>query len=194
MTDVLDGKDCIKGELVGFNKINVLKNCYYGDEPSDPATGLLWRSSADEILRQWDGAAWQIIPFYEVDDWEPGITFGGNSNLLTYDTRGGRYVKLGDWVTLTGWIFLSNKGDSGGVARITDLPFTCKDSAFNFACPSLRLENISFANQHTSFVQRNTKTIELQEVTEGGVLTALEDTDFEDNSTIIISVTYEIEI
>lgn len=194
MPDLSDGADAVKGTRLSFLELNLIKNAYYGPEPANPVTGLIWRSNVDEILRQWDGAAWQIIPFYSVDVWTPEITFGGAAVGVTYGgTNAGRYVRIGNWVTITGRLVLTSKGASNGDALITNLPFTCKNENGSLVSPSLQLETITFANQWSAYININTKTIVLNELTEGGVLTALTDANFDNASEIIIGGTYEIE-
>lgn len=55
--------------------------------------------------------------------WTPGISFGGGTTGITYGSQFGSYIKFGRSVTLFFDFQLSNKGSSGGAARITGLPF-----------------------------------------------------------------------
>ena len=194
MPDILTGANAISGSRLSFEEANIIKNCYYGAEPANPVTGLLWRSNVDEVLRQYNGAAWDIIPFHSVGTWTPAITFGGAAVGVAYGgTNAGRYVKLGDWVSITGRLVLTSKGSSNGDALITALPFTCKNDNGSYAAASVGLFNITFADQWTAYVNINTKTILLNEVTAaGGVLTALTDANFAANSEIVIQATYEV--
>ncbi len=196
MPNYKTGGDLISGDRFGDDEGNAVKNHFYGAVfPTNAVAGVLFVYSVDDRVYVYDGAAWILQSPNIVGAWTPTITFGGAAVDVTYDAdTGGRYVRLGDWVTLSGWLFLSNKGSSNGDAKVEGLPFTCRNLPANFACPSLRLENISFANQHTSFILSNTKHIWLQEVTEAGNLTQLTDANFANNSTIIISVSYEIEV
>lgn len=196
MPDVLDGLDCIRGELIGKGKINVLKNCYYGPEPSDPATGLLWRSNVDELLRQWNGATWDMIGPDVSVNWTPTISFGGAAVGVTYNAALtlGRYSLKGNWLFFSGRLTLTDKGSSNGNVLIESLPYTVKNyEGATSACPFFA-NKVSFANQIQAFVTPNTNEINIYEVTEGGVLTSITDAEFEDDSDIIFSGMYEIEV
>ena len=60
---------------------------------------------------------------YEEGTFTPDLKFGGNAVSLTYDSRGGRYTKIGRCVTVSFYFVLSNKGSSSGVATVS-LPFS----------------------------------------------------------------------
>jgi hypothetical protein len=62
-----------------------------------------------------------VIP--EDGTWTPDLKFGGASTGITYDSRGGRYTKLGRLVVVWGIIFLTSKGSAAGAATIAGLPF-----------------------------------------------------------------------
>ncbi len=196
MGDVLTGADCIRGELIGLGKINVLKNHYYGtDAPVDAVAGMLWVDSDDDRVYRYDGAAWVVLGPDIVGTWTPAISFGlADVGVVYGGTNGGRYVRFGNWVSITGWMVLTDKGSSNGNARIEDLPFTCKNDDASYSPATVRLENISFADQWTAWVVKNADALDLFEVTNGGVLSALTDANFANNSTVMISATYEIEV
>jgi len=61
---------------------------------------------------------------YEEGTWTPGISFGGGTTGITYGaSNGGNYVKIGRLVFVSGYLQLSNKGSSTGLAALTGLPF-----------------------------------------------------------------------
>ena len=127
---------------------------------------------------------------YEEGEWTPTITFGGESVGITYFLQAGLYTKIGRKVTITGWVRLSAKGTSTGAALIGGLPFTCKNADGAYSAPSLNFSGISFANVFQGYITKNATTITLQEITEAGVMTALDNTNFSDNSYILLSATY----
>ncbi len=196
MPDVLDGLDCIRGELIGKNKINVLKNCYYGPEPSNPATGLLWRSNVDEILRQWNGASWDFIGPSVDANWTPTITFGGAAVGVTYNaaTTLGRVSLKGNWCFFSGRISLTSKGSSVGNVLIESLPYTVKNYEGAHSATSFFASKVSYTGQLQTFVTPNTNEINIYEITEGGVLTAITNVEFANDSDLIFSGMYEIEV
>lgn len=194
MGDIFTGADAIESKL-SYQEINKIKNCYRGAAaPVDAVAGVLWQDSATNALYQYDGAAWKLISPL-IGTWTPAISFGLAAVGVVYGgSNGGRYVRFGDWVSITGWLVLTDKGSSNGNARIEDLPFTCKNSDSSYSPATVRLVTISFADQWTAWVVKNADAIDLMEVTNAGVLTSLTDANFANTSNIMISATYEIEV
>jgi hypothetical protein len=61
---------------------------------------------------------------YEEGTWTPTLVFGSASTGIVYDSRGGRYTKIGNYVFATGYVHLTDKGSSTGDATFTGLPFS----------------------------------------------------------------------
>jgi hypothetical protein len=137
-----------------------------------------------------DNAGSKYLDDYEVGTWTMGVTFGGESTGVTYNFNSGTYTKIGRQVTVNGLVQLSNKGSSTGGVRITGLPFNVANTNGNYSQSSLRVKNISFLNAYQGYAEINTTTIVLEQVTNLGVVTAITDTDFVNNSEMIISLTY----
>jgi hypothetical protein len=137
-----------------------------------------------------DTAAANALDDYEEGTWTMGLAFGGASVGVTYVDNTGAYTKIGRQVTVTGYLALSSKGSSTGSAFLTGLPFTISNSNSAYSISSLRFTTVTFANQFQAQGVINTTTIEFSEITEAGVLTALTDADFANNSTLIVSFTY----
>ena len=150
-----------------------------------------------DTLKTWIGTAGGDLELGppNVGVWTPAISFGLAAVGVVYGgSNGGRYSRFGDWVSITGWMVLTDKGSSVGNARIEDLPFTCKNSDSSYSPATVRLENVSFADQWTAWVVKNAAAIDLFEVNNAGVLSALTNANFANNSTVMMSATYEIEV
>ena len=65
----------------------------------------------------------QPVPGYQQGTWTPALKFGSNDAGLTYASRGGWYTRVGNLVTLCGFIILSAKGTSTGTVTIEDVPY-----------------------------------------------------------------------
>lgn len=137
-----------------------------------------------------DTAAANALDDYEEGTWAMGITFGGASTGVTYGANSGTYTRIGRQVTVNGYLLLSNKGTATGNARLTGLPYTIGGANGNLAAASLYFENISFANQFMGFAIAGQTNCALYEITEAGVYTVLNETNFTNNSAIIVSLTY----
>ena len=127
---------------------------------------------------------------YEENSWTPVLKFGGNSVGMTYGTQAGLYTKIGRQVTVTGYISLQAKGSSVGNATITGLPFTSKDDNGAYAFVGLRMTVITYEGSFQGRISKNSTSIDLNELTEAGVNTTLDNNNFSDSSSIILSATY----
>jgi hypothetical protein len=127
---------------------------------------------------------------YEEGDWTIGLNFGGASVGMTSSSTAGKYTKIGRQVTVTGALILTNKGTSVGDAQITGLPFTIGSGNGFYQAASFRNGNITFADQFVGYGAIGNTTIDLNEMTNGGVLTTIDNTNFANNSTMLFSLTY----
>ena len=146
--------------------------------------------SSTGILFGTDTAAANLLDDYEEGTWTMGVSFGGASVGVTTSANTGTYTKIGRKVTVNGYLLLSSKGSSTGVAKITGLPFTIPNSATNYSAASLFFINISFTNQFQSFGEISTTGFVLEQITLLGATSAINDTNFANNSGIILSFTY----
>ena len=137
-----------------------------------------------------DTAAANALDDYEEGTWTPGVAFGGGSTGVVYSLNTGTYTKIGRQVTVNGYIVLTSKGSSTGSAQITGLPFTIPSNNANYSAPSFRFSNITFSGQFVGYGDINTTNIDLNQVTLLGALTAITDTNFANNSNIIVTLTY----
>jgi hypothetical protein len=137
-----------------------------------------------------DTSASNALDDYEEGTWTMGVSFGGGTTGITYSANTGAYTKIGRQVTVSGYLGLTSKGSSTGDAKVTGLPFTIANNDANYASPALRINGITFTNQFQGIAAINTTTLNLEEITILGVVTALTDADFANNSNIIVSLTY----
>jgi hypothetical protein len=137
-----------------------------------------------------DTAAANALDDYEEGTWTIGVSFGLASVGVTTSFNTGTYTKIGRQVTVNGRLTLTSKGSSTGAARITGLPFTIPNSAAYYSAPSLLFVNISFVNQYSGIAEIGSTRIEFYETTILGVLSAITDADFANNSEVILSMTY----
>ena len=137
-----------------------------------------------------DTAAANALDDYEEGTWTMGVSFGGASVGVTYAANTGSYTKIGRQVTVNGYLQLSSKGSSTGGATITGLPFTVKPTDSFYSSVSIWMNVITFANQVQAYAEPNTTLIFLQEITEFGSVTSLNDADFANGSNLMISLTY----
>ena len=127
---------------------------------------------------------------YEEGTWTMGVAFSGASVGVTYSNNTGTYVKIGRQVTVNGYISLTSKGSSTGSARITGLPFAIPNLNQNYSAVSLWFENVTYLGQAQGYGQINSTDIYLNQITELGILSNITNTNFANNSALVISLTY----
>jgi phage/plasmid primase-like uncharacterized protein len=124
---------------------------------------------------------------YEEQDVTPALKFGGNTTGIAYSaTRGGKGRKIGSRAEVSGYFLLTSKGTATGAATIDGLPWASADRS----AVTLYMENVTFANQFQGFLGASGTSVDLFELTEAGVNTALADTDFANDSFVMFSVSY----
>lgn len=60
--------------------------------------------------------------------WTPGLSFGGLSTGITYSSRAGQWLRIGNTVYINGYFAITNKGSESGPAAITGLPIPSSSS------------------------------------------------------------------
>ena len=66
----------------------------------------------------------ETLDHCEKGTWTPDVKFSNNlSSNVAYTSRTGKYVRIGDMVTASGFVNLSNLNSDTGNARIYGLPF-----------------------------------------------------------------------
>ena len=135
-----------------------------------------------------DTAAANALDDYEEGTWTAGFAFGGNAVSMTYDANSGWYTKTGNVVVASCNLDLSNKGSSTGNASITGLPFT---SSGHYGCAwGYNL----YITHSGSFIGRNESSaiIDLNQVNDSGASTSLTNSNFQNNSRCVVTLTYRV--
>lgn len=134
-----------------------------------------------------------------LDDYEEwngtlGVSFGGGTTGITYGAATeASATKIGNRVRGSGIISLTAKGSSTGAAKITGLPWTVRNDNDSQSALALYFVNITFTGQFQGFVDANTTTATLAQVTEAGTASNLTDANFANNSGITVFFDYRTE-
>jgi hypothetical protein len=137
-----------------------------------------------------DTAAANALDDYEEGTWTMGVSFGGASVGVTTSNNTGTYTKIGRQVTVNGLLQLTSKGSSTGTALLTGLPFTIPASVSNYAAATLWFNKVSFLGQFSSIGTVSTTRLELWDTSSLGVITALTNSNFANDSEIMVNFTY----
>lgn len=123
---------------------------------------------------------------YTDSTFTPTLNFGGATTGITYTTQSGVYSRVGNVITFTITIVLSNKGSATGTATITGLPIAPRSSGT--PCFTVFCENLTFTNIPRAKLSSTTMT--LQELVSGSTATNKDDTAFTNTSSLIITGSY----
>jgi hypothetical protein len=115
----------------------------------------------------------------------PILSFGGSSTNLTYAAHTGEYSRIGNIVTFTLDIELSNKGISTGSASIAGLPF----SAANTNIFAISADSLTFVGMVNARCAANAAIVIDQWATAGS-RTQLADTAFGNSTFLQITGSY----
>ena len=129
---------------------------------------------------------------YEEGSFTPVLTFGGASVGITYAAQLGSYTKIGNRVLITLYVALSNKGSSTGQAKITGLPFTTNASENHYGGLGLRCDAISSTGVIQGYTPVSDTKILFEQLSTAGTLTTLTDANFANNSSVMVSLQYNI--
>ena len=92
------------------------------------------RIDSDGLKFGSDTAAANALDDYEEGTWTPIITgSAGSAGTAAYSNQTGTYTKIGDTVTFSFNVVVTNKGSWTGSTRITGFPFTAKSGSGTFA-------------------------------------------------------------
>jgi hypothetical protein len=185
------------GTLTGGGGFEITSEAFFGASFQSGAykfnnannTSEYIRLDSDGLKFNGDTAAANALDDYEEGTWTMGVSFNGASVGITYGNNTGTYTKVGRKVTVNGYIALINKGSSTGVAAITGLPFSPASGAGYFSVASLFLAQTSFADYPVGLIT-GSSTIGLREISNSGVQSDITNSNFNNNSEILISLTY----
>ena len=88
------------------------------------------------------GAA-NYLDDYEEGTWTPTIAGSGTNPTATYSHQTGKYVKVGNMVTVWCFLTLSSKSGGSGTAYVGGLPFTQADADDQLANSSVLLDYLA---------------------------------------------------
>ena len=145
--------------------------------------GLSFAATSDAA-----GSTSELLDDYEEGTWTPAITFGGGNTGVTYSVQSGNYTKIGNLVTITCYLVLTSKGTSTGNVKITGLPFS--NVNFPSGVSLGRIDNISFTGRIGGNMTSNATTIDINETTDAGVISGVDDTNFSNSSSLYFSTSY----
>ena len=137
------------------------------------------------------GITRNLAPWVQTTTFTPGISFGGGTTGITYATQVGRYERVGTRVFATGFIALSSKGSSVGVAVITGLPVAANGTASSFQAVTLRFDDLTgITGAVQGYIAPSGTTI-VMEFLGTGVKTVMANTHYQNSTSTMFSVMYE---
>lgn len=124
------------------------------------------------------------------DTWIPELKFGLLPTGITYVEQLGDYTINGNVVTFRLWIVLSSKGTATGVAT-TNLPIPMRAAAVgSFYTPFTIIAGFNNTPTVIAYGAPSSTRIVLASYSTSGVITNIDDTNFTNSSSILISGSY----
>jgi len=126
MTIVLNGTSGIttnSGTVISATTIGV-----GGATPSGSGSGITFPATQSASTDA------NTLDDYEEGTWTPIILGAtGSAGAQAYSTQVGRYIKIGRFVLLTGYLTLSNKGSWTAAVKIGGFPFTVTNESASYS-------------------------------------------------------------
>ena len=140
----------------------------------------------------------QILNYYKEGTWTPTLKFGGGDTGITYAgaagsvSRGGHYTKIGRVVTFSVRIILTSKGTSTGQATIVGLPFDVANLVANYGSAMYSFaNNFAIPERAAITMDSGNSIIRLRFTNSSGAYGDVTNSDFNNNSDIILTGTYQ---
>ncbi len=129
---------------------------------------------------------------YVTGTFTPGLTFGGGNTGMTFASRSGRYIRIGNLIYASADIRLSAKGSSTGLTKATGLPFTAVNDAAVGNATALWYQLATNWVFVGGAVEANTTNFFVVGLTAAGAsYTSLLHSDFANNSIFSFTCVYE---
>ena len=150
------------------------------------------RVTVDGLTFNGDTAAANALDDYEEGTWTPVFKGSGTTGSYTYSEQHGKYIKIGNQVTI--WVALFNITQSSagsGTIQIDGLPFTVSSSTHRGAVGTLELDSFTFSGSLSATVESSKTYIVLRDSRSGNTDQALQvSSRNSDTSDMCICITY----
>lgn len=113
--------------------------------------------------------------------WTPTLTFGGGSTGITYGTRVGNYMRVGNLVFVDMSIVLTSKGSSTGSAVVSGLPLTANASAVSGMVLRYIQTMASIVGEVYGIIAASSQAFTLAQVSSSSIL-GITDANFQNTS------------
>ena len=131
---------------------------------------------------------------YEEGTWTPQVSGNSGDATMHGSYKHGEYVKIGSFVSVTGYFVVSDTNSCGDDVKIDDLPFTNGDSIGNHnACPVMGHSSLNASTAGFSLmgnIDTNTTSMLLKLYDGTGDVSGLTESELSDGATISFSGTY----
>ena len=158
-----------------------------GATPSTSGSGITFPATASASSNA------NTLDDYEEGTWTAVISDGTNNATMTSNRTTGSYTKIGNVVTVAGYIGTDSLGSVSGNIRMTGLPFTSAGGNSSYSgCAFAYAENLNItANQVVAgFVDISSTYISLQLWDATGGTTAMQASEWSADGVVIFNITY----
>jgi hypothetical protein len=148
--------------------------------------------SSGGITFNGDTSSDNALDDFETGNWTPVFKGSGTTGSYTYSEQHGKYIKIGNQVTI--WVALFNITQSSagsGTIQIDGLPFTVSSSTHRGAVGTLELDSFTFSGSLSATVESSKTYIVLRDSRSGNTDQALQvSSRNSDSSDMCICITY----
>jgi len=132
------------------------------------------------------GAPANLLDDYEEGTWTP--TLNMTSGSVSYSSQLGQYTKIGNQVTLTGWIYISGVSSPSGALNIT-VPFTASSTLTRPATMIMANNTTGVTGNLGAWINPNTQSMYLQ-IVNNADMASLDGSNMASNTELYVTITY----
>ena len=139
------------------------------------------------------GMTAEILDDYEEGTWIPVVSDGTNPMTMHSSYDEGYYTKIGNLVTVSGYITTTSLGSASGDIRITGLPFTVANNSAAYVSSAMGYGsglNITAGHSITIFPEINDTYLKIWIWDAATGTTAMQASEWSSNGECMISLTY----
>jgi hypothetical protein len=127
---------------------------------------------------------------YEEGTWTPVLNFGGGAGVSVYSQQNGTYTKIGNVVTVRGYIAIGSKSAATGAATLAGLPFVTKSGSAHYHTAYVYLSGVAITGAPMCYIDPNASIVYLGQSNGSTGFGTITQTNFSNGGDFIFQASY----
>ena len=165
--------------------VSIIENASFGNNSIVTANGIKFPAT------QVASADANTLDDYEEGTWTPTLNFGGASGVTNYALRNGTYTKIGNTVSIRGYISITTKSSATGEATLTGLPFTTRGINTEYSSAYIYMASNNYTGAPTCYIAGSSTSANLGQTNGTTGFTSFSHNNFVNGGDMIFQATYQ---